>query len=68
MEVIFYSTHCPQCRGLEMQLKAKKVEYTECDDQQEMLRLGLQSAPALSVDGKIMNYAESLQWLRGLGK
>lgn len=68
MNVIFYSTHCPQCKGLEMQLKAKKVDYVECTDREEMLRVGLQSAPALSVDGKIMNYAESLAWLRGLNK
>ena len=68
MTVIFYSTHCPQCRGLEMQLKRNNVEYTECDDQAEMLRLGLKSAPALSVDGTIMTYAESLKWLKGLNK
>lgn len=68
MKVIFYSTHCPQCRGLEMQLKAKKIEYTECDDKEEMLKIGLQSAPALDVDGVLMNYAESLKWLRGLNQ
>ena len=68
MNVIFYSTHCPQCRGLEMLLKNKKVEYTVCDDTEEMIRIGLQSAPALSVDGKIMTYAESIKWLQGLGK
>lgn len=68
MTVIFYSTHCPQCRGLEMQLKARKIEYTECDDQEEMRRLGLKSAPALSVDGTLMTYAESLKWLKGLNK
>ena len=66
MTVIFYSTHCPQCRGLEMQLKAKKVEYTECDDPEEMKRIGLMTAPALSVDGKVMAYPEALRWLKGL--
>ena len=68
MEIIFYSTHCPQCRGLEMLLKSKKIEYTECDDIAEMTKVGLQSAPALSVDGKIMTNVEAVKWLKGLGK
>lgn len=66
MKIIFYSTHCPQCRGLEMLLKSKKLEYTECDDLEEMKKVGLQSAPALSVDGKIMTNVEAVKWLKGL--
>ena len=66
MEVVFYSTHCPQCRGLEMQLKRKVPNYTECNDIEEMKRVGLTSAPGLSVDGKVMSYAEALKWLKGI--
>ena len=66
MKVVFYSTHCPRCKGLEMKLKAKGVEYEECNDVNEMLRLGLSAAPALSVDGKLMGFAESMKWVGGL--
>lgn len=68
MEVIFYTIHCAQCRGLEMQLKAKKIDYTECTDVEEMIKAGLQSAPGLKVDGVVMTYHEALSWLKGLNK
>ena len=37
--ITLYSTHCPQCKALEMKLNKKKIEYTICDDQEEMKRL-----------------------------
>lgn len=64
MEVVFYSTHCPRCRALEMLLKKAKIEYTEKNDVNEMLSLGLSSAPGLSVDGKMMGFAESMAWIK----
>ena len=53
MKIILYSTHCPVCRGVEMRLKAKKIPYEEINDEEEMKRIGLLSAPVLSVDGEI---------------
>lgn len=53
MEIILYSTHCPVCRGVEMKLKAKKVPYKECTDEEEMKKLGISSAPVLSVNGEL---------------
>ena len=53
MNIIFYSTHCPVCRGVEMKLKAKKIPYKECTDEEEMRKLGISSAPVLSVNGEL---------------
>lgn len=53
MKIILYSNHCPVCRGVEMKLKAKKIPYIEINDEEEMKKVGLLSAPALSVDGEI---------------
>ncbi len=53
MEIKLYSTHCPVCRGVEMMLKSKKIPYTIITDEEEMRKIGLTSAPALSVDGDI---------------
>ena len=53
MNIIFYSNHCPVCKGVEMKLKAKKIPYTEINDEEEMKRVGLLSAPALRVNGEI---------------
>lgn len=65
MDIIFYSTHCPKCRALEMLLKNKKIQYIEENDVDHMISLGLRSAPALMVDGKIMDFPAAMEWVRG---
>ena len=61
--VKFYSTHCPKCRVLEAKLKQKNIEYEECNDIEEMLKLGIQEAPQLEVDGKLMTFSEAVKWV-----
>ena len=63
-KLIFFSTHCPKCKALEMLLKKKNIEYEEHNDVQEMLKLGLQSAPGLMVNGKVMNFPEAMSWIK----
>lgn len=65
-EIIFYSTHCPRCRVLEMKLKQKNIHYTEENDVEKMLSLNIKSAPALGVNGDILNFAEAVRWLNSL--
>lgn len=65
-QVIFYTTHCPQCRVLERKLQETGIEYTECDNVDKMLALGLQSAPALGVNGELFNLKQALAYLRGV--
>ena len=63
MNVTFYSTHCPKCKVLEIKLKQKNINYTENDNVEEMLSLGIQSAPALSVDDKIYLFTDAVKWV-----
>lgn len=63
MEIILYSTHCPRCTVLETKLKQKNIEYEECNDIEEMLKLGIQEAPQLKVDGKLMTFSEAVKWV-----
>lgn len=63
MEIIFYSTHCPRCAILEKKLKQKNIEYIENNDVAEMLRIGLSVAPALKVDGELMNFKTAVNWI-----
>lgn len=65
MKIILYSTHCPVCRGIEMKLKSKKIPYEEINDEEEMKRIGLLSAPALSVDGEIKIGKEITDFING---
>jgi glutaredoxin-related protein len=62
--IILWSTHCPRCKVLESKLKQKNIDYEECDDVQLMLSKGLETAPALEVDGTMMNFKEAAEWIK----
>ena len=62
--VVFYSTHCPKCGILEKKLKQANIEYTENNDVNTMLAKGMTSALSLEVDGKLMGFAESVEWIK----
>ena len=58
-----YSTHCPKCQILEKKLKQKGIDYNEINDIQQMLDMGLKSVPWLEVDGQMMDFNQSNQWI-----
>lgn len=61
--IVFYSTHCPKCKVLEIKLKQKKIEYVENDNVEEMLSKNIKSAPCLEIDGNIMSFEEAVKWV-----
>lgn len=61
--ITLYSTHCPQCKALEMKLNKKKIEYVVCDDQEKMKELGFAAAPMLDVDGTYYNFTNAVKWV-----
>ena len=62
--IVFYSTHCPKCSILEKKLKQANSKYTENNDVDAMVAKGMTSAPSLEVDGKLMSFAESIEWIK----
>ena len=66
MSVILYSTGCPKCKVLKAKLDSKGIKYDVVDDVDEMLRLGISTVPCLGVDGKIMNFKESVDYINSL--
>ena len=60
---ILYSTGCPRCKMLKKKLSEMGVEYVENNNVDEMLALGFNDVPMLSVDGKLMNFSEAVKWL-----
>lgn len=64
-DIKLYSTHCPKCKILESKLKNKNIQYTEITDVNEMQKLGIMSVPYLSVNGKLLNFGESVKWVNG---
>ena len=65
MNVVLYSTKCPQCRVLEMKLKQKGVSYEEINDVELMQEKGFMSAPKLEVDGTVYDFKEAVKWVGG---
>lgn len=66
MDIIFYSTDCPKCKILKKKLDSKNLTYSLVDDVDTMLDLGLMSAPALSVDGKLMDFLDAVNFVNSL--
>lgn len=63
MEVILYTTDCPKCKVLEKKLNTKNVSYDTIKDIGIMQSLGIFSSPCLSVDGKIFDFQQSINWV-----
>ena len=67
MEIIMYTTHCPQCKILAKKLDRKGVSYIEEEDTQKMVELGISTVPMLSVDGGApMNFKQAVEWINSL--
>lgn len=64
-KIIFHSSHCPRCLILEKKLKEKGIQYEENNDVQVMLDKGLEMAPALEVDGTMMDFKKAIDWING---
>lgn len=59
-----FSNSCPKCKVLKMKLKSKNINYEEITDIDLMISMNLNSMPQLEVDGKVMNYLESVNWIK----
>lgn len=68
MDIIFYSTDCPKCKILKKKLESNGIKYTENNSVDDMLGIGLESAPALSVDGKIYLFKDALEWMKTVSR
>ena len=58
-----FSTGCPKCTILKKKLSQKDIEYTEVNDIQQMLDMGLQSVPWHEVDGQMMDFDQANKWI-----
>ena len=62
--ITLYSTHCPRCIVLERKLKEKNIEYTEVNNVDEMIRLGMTMTPMLQVGDKLMEFTQAITWVK----
>jgi glutaredoxin len=64
MKPILYSTHCPKCNTLKKKMEMSGIDFEVRTDQDEMKSLGVSSAPALVVDGQVMDFIKAVNWVR----
>lgn len=58
-----YTTHCPLCRGVEMLLKKKQIEYNEITDVNVMKEKNINHVPVLEVNGQLYTGKEIHNWI-----
>lgn len=65
MEVVLYSlpTPCPRCKMLESKLNAKNIPFTLVQSIEALEEMGFETAPALKVDGEVLNFAKAVKWV-----
>lgn len=64
MDIMLYSTHCPQCEILEEKLRVKNIPYTEVNDVALMLNKGIKNVPVLEVNGETMDFLKACEWVK----
>lgn len=65
---ILYSTGCPKCKVLKSKLDDKKIDYIVVDNIDEIMSKGIESVPVLEVNGEMMNFKESMKWVKDKGE
>lgn len=63
-KIILYSTGCPKCGVLKRKLDSIGVQYDVVSDVDEMLKLGMSSAPYLGVNGELLDFSKAMIWAR----
>ena len=48
---------------LKKKLTEKNIEYTESNDIEVMVSMGIDQVPVLSVDGELLEFAEANKWI-----
>lgn len=64
--VVLYTTGCPRCKVLKQKLDNAGIPYETKSDVDEMLDLGIIFAPALEVNGEILDFGKAVSWLNSL--
>lgn len=61
--IILYSTGCPKCSILKKKLAKADIFYTEVNNVDEMLRLGIKEVPVLAVNDDLMDFKTAVKFV-----
>ena len=48
---------------MKKKLAEKNIDYTENQNVEEMIALGIDQVPVLKIDGAVMNFKEAIEWV-----
>lgn len=69
MVVKLYSTPtCPRCKILKDKMNDKNIEFTECQDVEEMEKLGIEDIPQLMVNGRLLDFGQAVKYINTIEK
>lgn len=65
--LILYTTPtCTRCKVLKMKLGLKNISYEEIDDEEILQEKGITFAPALEVNGDLLNFEQANNYINSL--
>lgn len=64
--IILYSTGCPKCEILKKKMGEKNISYTEINDIDIMNEKNITFVPMLEIEGKLLNYRESVGFINSI--
>jgi glutaredoxin len=64
-EVVLYSTGCPKCRVLKSKLSDNGIDYKENTNVGDMIKLGIEQVPVLSIDGVLYDFKQAVNLING---
>lgn len=63
MNIILYTTNCPQCKRLKSKLEDANINFEVVNDVDLMMKKGFMMAPVLEVDGMTYSFKEAVKWI-----
>lgn len=62
-EVVLFSTGCPKCVVLRQKLDDANIPYVYQTDVQELMDMGILSAPVLKVNNTYLAFRDAVNWV-----
>ena len=68
MQIVLYSTGCPKCKVLKGKLAERGIAYSECNDVDTMLSMGIKEVPVLRVEDSLLSFSQAVAWINSLSE
>ena len=66
--IILYTINCPKCMVLEKKLQLANIKYSVIKDLNEMESLKITALPVLSVNGKLLEFKDAVDFINSRTK